>query len=231
MHSPLDKERSLQRRTDLITDISIGLSDGIIVPFAIVSGLSKVVDSNQVIIITGIITIIAGSFLMGLGGYFTNKKRLSYFDRSQKAQEETEATLQTELEIQKKFYSNIGLSKDMQEKAIEEMIKDERVWHEFLKTYGLKQDRPGSKKAAGYAFIIGASYAIGGLIPLSAYFFTETPIAGFKITTIITLTCLFIFGFIKSKFTGAYSWIGGIQLMLIGALAGGVAFVIASLFQ
>lgn len=232
MHSLAGHEEVLQKKNDIITDIAIGLSDGLIVPFAIASGLSSVVDSNSVIIITGIIAIVAGSLMMGVGGYFTNKKRLSHYNQSsQQEQEEAETILQSEIEAQRKFYSNIGLSRDMQEKAIEEMIKDEKVWHELIKTYELKQDKPAPKKAARFAFIIAVSYAIGGLIPLSSYFFTGSPIDGLKISAIITLTCLFIFGFLKSKFTGINLWIGAFRVMLTGAIAGGAAFVIARVFE
>lgn len=56
-----------------ITDIVIGMSDGLTVPFALAAGLSGAVQSNAVVITAGIAEIVAGSIAMGLGGYFKSK--------------------------------------------------------------------------------------------------------------------------------------------------------------
>jgi len=47
---------------------SIGMSDGLTVPFALAAGLSGAVDSTAVIITAGLAEIAAGSIAMGLGG-------------------------------------------------------------------------------------------------------------------------------------------------------------------
>jgi VIT1/CCC1 family predicted Fe2+/Mn2+ transporter len=72
---------------------------------------------------------------------------------------------------------------------------------------------------------------VGGLIPLTPYFFVEGAIEGLKISAMITLVCLFIFGFFKSKITGINPWLGGLKVMMIGALAASAAFGIAKLIQ
>jgi VIT1/CCC1 family predicted Fe2+/Mn2+ transporter len=74
-------------------------------------------------------------------------------------------------------------------------------------------------------------YIVGGIIPLSPYFFTKIPIEGFKLSAIITLVCLFIFGYFKSKVTGQPLIAGALKVTLIGALAAAAAFFIARLFS
>jgi VIT1/CCC1 family predicted Fe2+/Mn2+ transporter len=78
---------------------------------------------------------------------------------------------------------------------------------------------------------IGLSYIVGGLVPLSPYFFVEEPTTGLKYSAIITLICLFIFGWLKSKFTGVNPWSGAFRVTIIGALAAGAAFFVATLFE
>ena len=56
------------RSSVFITDIVIGMSDGLTVPFALAAGLSGAVQTNSIVIIAGISEIIAGSIAMGLGG-------------------------------------------------------------------------------------------------------------------------------------------------------------------
>jgi VIT1/CCC1 family predicted Fe2+/Mn2+ transporter len=78
---------------------------------------------------------------------------------------------------------------------------------------------------------IGLSYIVGGLVPLSPYFFVSSPLDGLKISAIVTLLCLFVFGFFKSKMTGINVWSGALRVMLIGAVAAGAAFGVAKLFE
>jgi VIT1/CCC1 family predicted Fe2+/Mn2+ transporter len=70
----------------------------------------------------------------------------------------------------------------------------------------------------------------GGLVPLSPYFFVDSPADGLKISVVVTLLCLFVFGWFKSKITGVNPWWGAVRVMLIGAAAAGAAFAVAKLF-
>jgi VIT1/CCC1 family predicted Fe2+/Mn2+ transporter len=58
-----------------------------------------------------------------------------------------------------------------------------------------------------------------------------TPLQGLKISVIVTLLCLFIFGFFKSRMTGINPWLGAIRVMIIGAVAAGAAFAVAKIFE
>ena len=69
------------------------------------------------------------------------------------------------------------------------------------------------------------------MVPLVPYFFVENAIDGLKVSAIITLICLYIFGFFKSKITGINPWLGGLKVMMIGAVAAGAAFTIAKLIE
>jgi predicted membrane protein (TIGR00267 family) len=93
----------------------------------------------------------------------------------------------------------------------------------------LELSEPDPRRAAKSAFNIGISYVVGGFIPLSPYFFTDTALTGLKLSVIITLICLFVFGYFKSKLTGVNTLSGGLKVMLIGAAAAAVAFGIAML--
>jgi VIT1/CCC1 family predicted Fe2+/Mn2+ transporter len=95
--------------------------------------------------------------------------------------------------------------------------------------FELGLDKPDKNRALQSAFIIGISYVIGGLIPLTAYFFTATTLEGLKYSTLITLVCLVAFGLIKSKLTGQPLFKGTLRVALVGALAAAAAFGIAKL--
>ena len=52
----------------LVRDIIIGMSDGLTVPFALTAGLSGVLNTTHLIIVSGLSEIAAGCISMGLGG-------------------------------------------------------------------------------------------------------------------------------------------------------------------
>jgi VIT1/CCC1 family predicted Fe2+/Mn2+ transporter len=136
-----------------------------------------------------------------------------------------------EIEEVRRVFLEWGLSPAIAEQATMEIIKDEDRWVEFMMKHELGLQKPDPKRAKKSAFNIGTSYIVGGMVPLIPYFFVETAIEGLKFSAFITLGCLYIFGFFKSKMTGINPWIGGLKVMLIGALAAGTAFTIAKLIQ
>ncbi len=218
------------KSSDALRDIVIGMSDGLTVPFALAAGLSGAVNTTDIIVIAGIAEVAAGSIAMGLGGYLSGKTEQDhYYSEEKREYFEVENLKERELEETKEFFAGIGLSPALQEKATEEISQDKKQWVDFMMKYELGLDKPDPKRATKSALNIGISYIAGGIVPLSPYFFVETPIEGLKISVVVTLLCLFIFGFFKSKITGVNVWWGAIRVMLIGAVAAGAAFGIAKL--
>jgi VIT1/CCC1 family predicted Fe2+/Mn2+ transporter len=217
---------------DTLRDIVIGMSDGLTVPFALAAGLSGAVSNTSLIIIAGLAEIAAGSIAMGLGGYLAGKTEVDHYNSEMKREyEEVETVPEIEKQELKDFFSSLGLSKEIQDQAVEEVSKDKEKWVELMMKYELGLEKPDPGRAGKSAFNIGFSYVVGGLIPLSPYFFVSNGIQGLKISAVITLICLFIFGYFKSKFTGVNKMGGAFRVMMIGAIAAGCAFAIARLIQ
>lgn len=220
------------KSSDLLTDIVIGMSDGLTVPFALAAGLSGAVDSTSVIIIAGIAEVAAGSIAMGLGGYLAGKTEQDHYSSELKREyDEIEHKTEVEKEEVRIVFREWGLSEDITEKATQEIIKDKDRWAGFMMKHELGLDKPDPKRASRSAFNIGVAYIAGGLVPLSPYFFIKDSLDALKISVVITLICLFIFGYFKSKITGINPFTGGLKVMLIGAAAAGAAFGIAKLIQ
>ncbi len=217
---------------DVLRDVVIGMSDGLTVPFALAAGLSGAVSSTNLIIIAGLAEIAAGSIAMGLGGYLAGKTEVDHYNSELKREyDEVETVPEMEKQELRTFFSSLGLSHEVQEQAVEEVSKDKEKWVELMMKYELGLEKPDPRRAKKSAFNIGFSYIVGGLIPLSPYFFSSSGIQGLKISTLITLICLFGFGYFKSKLTGVNVWEGAMRVMIIGAIAAGCAFAIARLIQ
>lgn len=216
----------------LLTDVVIGMSDGLTVPFALAAGLSGAGALSNIIVIAGIAEIAAGSIAMGLGGYLSGKTEQDHYKNEIKREYyEVENLRHREIEETKEFFANIGLSEKLQQEATEEIAKDKDLWVNFMMKYELGLEKPDPKRATKSALNIGISYAIGGIIPLSPYFFIANSADALKISVVATLACLFIFGYFKSKATGVKPIWGALRVAFIGAAAAAAAFGVAQLFK
>lgn len=226
----MNPEEKHFQSSEKVRDFVIGMSDGLTVPFALAAGLSGAVDSNAIVITAGLAEIAAGSIAMGLGGYLAGRTEIEHYDSEEKREfEEIEKLHEVEIKETKEIFAEYGLNEELQEKIAREMAKNPRKWVDFMMRFELGLERPDKNRAHQSAFIIGISYVIGGLIPLSAYFFSESSMQGLIYSTVITLICLVVFGLIKSKLTGQSLFKGAMRVALVGALAAAAAFGIAKL--
>jgi VIT1/CCC1 family predicted Fe2+/Mn2+ transporter len=225
------KEEHL-KSSDFITDIVIGMSDGLTVPFALAAGLSGAVQSNSVVITAGIAEIVAGSIAMGLGGYLAGKTEQEHYQSElQREYDEVGNVPEKEKEEVRLVFAQYGLDVTTQNNIANELAKDKDKWVDFMMKYELGLEKPDVNRARNSAATIGISYIIGGLIPLLAYFFTRTPYEGLLISALLTVICLFIFGYFKSRVTGQPPLKGALKVTLIGITAAIAAFLVAKVFN
>jgi VIT1/CCC1 family predicted Fe2+/Mn2+ transporter len=231
MPLPLHRERHLTSSA-VLQDIVIGLSDGLTVPFALAAGLSGAVQSSGLVITAGLSEIVAGSIAMGLGGYLAGRTEVEHY-AAELAREHDEVRTVPDIERSEvqELLVEMGLSPTTAELATTELVQDPAQWVRFMMKYELGLEEPDPKQAPKSALTIAGAYVVGGLIPLSAYFFTSTPAAGLLWSALITLVCLLVFGFFRSRLTGQPPVLGALKMAGTGAAAAGAAFFVARLFS
>jgi len=216
------------KSSDTIRDIVIGMSDGLTVPFALAAGLSGAVNSSTIVVTAGIAEIVAGSIAMGLGGFLAGKTDADHYDSELRREyEEVERVPEQEKFEVKEVFASFGLSAHLQDEIADEMAKDKDKWVDFMMRYELGLEKPEANRAARSAVTIGVSYIVGGIIPLSPYFFIANSQMALYYSIGITLICLFVFGYFKSKVTGQPPVSGAFKVVVIGALAAAAAFLVA----
>lgn len=229
MNHPGPQEQHFQSNA-VVRDFVIGMSDGLTVPFALAAGLSGAVDSTAIVITAGLAEIAAGSIAMGLGGYLAGQSEMEHYDNEERREyEEIEKLYDVEIRETKEIFAAYGLSEQNQELITKEIAKNPKQWVDFMMRFELGLERPDKNRARQSAFVIGISYVIGGLVPLTAYFFTDDTSVGLLYSSITTLICLVIFGLVKSRLTGQPLFKGAMRVTIVGALAAGAAFLIAKL--
>ena len=214
--------------SDTLRDIVIGMSDGLTVPFALAAGLTGAVDSNKVIIVAGFAEIAAGAIAMGLGGYLAARNDAEHYV-SERRREELEVIERRDDEVQEVIdvLSGYGLTAGQCQPIIKAFEGNHKAWVDWMMRFELGLEEPDPKRAIRSAATIAGSYIFGGMVPLSAYIILSKPLDALKLSAAVTLLALFIFGWVKGRFTGANQLVSGIRTMVIGGIAAGAAYAIA----
>ncbi len=206
------------------------MSDGLTVPFALAAGLSGAVDGTKIIVTAGLAEVAAGAIAMGLGGYLAARTDAQHFYAERKREEiETEQIPEEEAEEVAAVFRSYGLKDEIVYKVVDAIREDRTRWVDFMMKFELGLETPNPKRAVSSAATIAISYIIGGLIPLSPYFLFSVPQDAFLVSVVATLVALFVFGFIKGKFTVAKPLKSAWQTLLVGGIAATAAYTIARL--
>ena len=216
------------QHSDFLRDIIIGMSDGLTVPFALTAGLSGVLDTNHLIIVSGLAEIAAGSISMGLGGFLAGQTEVEYYESELKREhEEIKKVPNEELAEVEAIFSALGVDAGLSKKVAQQISQDPKCWVDFMMKFELGLEEPPKNRAARSAATIAGSYLVGGFIPLLPYIVSHNHRQGFIGSCILTVLALIIFGFFKSKVTEQPLLKGTLKVALIGILAAGAAYLLA----
>lgn len=214
----------------VVRDVVIGMADGLTVPFALAAGLSGAVLSTGIIVTAGLAEIVAGSIAMGLGGYLAGRSDAEHYESEYKREiYEIEKLLDHEKDEVIEILETYGLTREESTPIVESLATRPKDFADFMMRFELGLEKPEPKRAFQSGATIGGAYALGGLIPLMPYILTNDVPTALKWSVVITVVALFIFGFVKGRFTGSGPLKSALQTCLIGSVAAAAAFFIARL--
>lgn len=215
-----------------VRDVVIGMSDGLTVPFALAAGLSGAVASTHLVVVAGLAEIAAGSIAMGLGGFLAAKSDAEHYEQElARERKEVETIPEAEASEVSDIFKSYGLSKEESHSVVEALRQKPQAWVDFMMRFELGLEEPVRGRALRSALTIAVAYAVGGFVPLFPYILPIQMRSAFLLSVTVTLLALFIFGYIKGRFTGAAPLRGAVQTLIIGALAAAAAFFIAKLIS
>src|SRR5664279_2575297 len=216
------------KNTNLVRDIIIGMSDGLTVPFALTAGLSGVLDTNHLIIVSGLAEITAGCISMGLGGFLAGQSQAEHYDTELKREyKEIDDVPLMELKEVEDIFSKMGVDKKLSKQVALQVSRNKKKWADLMMKLELKMEKPAKNQAAKSAGTIALSYLAGGFIPLFPYIVLSSSKSGFLFSCIITILALLVFGFFKSKMTGQPLLKGTLKVATTGIIAASAAFLLA----
>ncbi|WP_442756936.1 VIT1/CCC1 transporter family protein [Methylocystis sp. JAN1] len=217
--------------SEAVRDVVIGMADGLTVPFALAAGITAAIASTRVVVTAGLAEIVAGATAMGLGGYLAAKSDQEHFHSEEKREyAEVEKLPEQERRELREIFSEFGLEKGELDSVVSALSADKKRWVDFMMRFELGLERPDPRRAPLSAATIAAAYFIGGLIPLAPYMINDDVKQALIHSIILTGAALVVFGAVKGKLTGADPFKSGLQTFLVGGLAAGAAYYLASFF-
>ena len=216
------------KNSHLVKDIIIGMSDGLTVPFALTAGLSGVLNTNHLIIVSGLSEIAAGCISMGLGGYLAGESEVEHYEKElQKEYFEIEHVPELELKEVEDILISLGVNEKISKEAALQISNDKDRWADFMMKLELEMEKPAKNRAAKSAATIALSYLVGGLIPLFPYILIGNSKDGLIASCCVTILALLVFGYFKSKVTGQPLIKGTLKITFTGIIAASAAYLLA----
>ncbi|KAI4731278.1 DUF125-domain-containing protein [Aureobasidium sp. EXF-10728] len=213
----------------IISDATIGLSDGLTVPFALCSALSALGDTKFVIY-AGLAELCAGALSMGLGGYLGGvSEAQSYAATLAETRKMVTQTPDEANQIIKSTFDSYGLSEDILDTFATQISSCPKRSESFIMRF--HHDLPESQADASRAYVsaltIALGYLLGGLVPLTPYFFVSNNQTALCWSVGVMAVALFVFGYVKTLLVGEDKRLlcvkAGIQMMVLGGVAAGAA--------
>ena len=203
-----------------------GVNDGLVSNASLILGVAGASADPQVVLLTGVAGMSAGAFAMAAGEYVSVRSQRELFEH-QIALERDELAQYPEAEAQELalIYAAKGLPLKEATRLAQTIIADPEHALDTLarEELGLNPDELGSPWGAAISSFL--SFAAGALLPLSPFIFAPGPNA-LPIAIGVTALTLFGVGALLSLFTGRNTLYSGARMLLLGALAGGVTFLV-----
>lgn len=214
--------------SDTVRDVVIGLSDGLTVPFALAAGLAGAVGATRLVVLAGLAEIAAGSIAMGLGGYLASRGDSEHYaaEARREAKEVIERPHDEEEEIYE-IFQNYGVDREAATPVLRSLQGRPQAYVDFMMRFELGLEEPAPGRAVRSAITIACSYIAGGAIPLAPYLLVHQIALALKISVVITLIALAVFGGLKGRLLGSPVLRSGAQTVLIGGAAAAAAFALA----
>jgi vacuolar iron transporter family protein len=209
--------------------------DGIITTFAVVSGVAGAQLGTSVILILGLANLLADGFSMATGAYLSTKSEQEYYHKEWEREAwEVEHFPEGERSELLEVYRNRGYEEDEARQLVDIQSREPTRWVKAMMV-----DELGMLEDEVNPFVNGlvtlASFVIAGSLPLIIYLIglvipipTQT---SFIISLALSGLALFALGAAKVLVTRLNPIRSGLEMLIVGGLAAGVAYVVGALLK
>jgi len=208
-----------------VREAIFGAQDGLVSTLAVVSTVSGATHDRYPVLIAGVAAGLAGIFSMAAGEYLSSKsqREISLAQIADERARIADRPAEAQLELAKSLEAD-GLPVD-DASAVAQLIGRHRevlLNTKVLRQFGVSLEESGGSPLQG-AMVMGAAFALGALAPILPYLILPFEVAIYA-SVIATAAVLFVIGVVKTRWTHGNPIFSGIEILLIGAVAGVVGF-------
>ena len=206
-----------------------GVNDGLVSNASLILGVAGATSDLKVVVLSGVAGMAAGALAMAAGEYVSVQSQRELYEY-QIALERDELKQYPEAEAQELalIYAAKGLPAKQADRLAKRLVADPENALDTLarEELGLNPAELGSPIGAAASSF--CAFAAGAIVPLAPYLFGGgSNTLGWSIG--LTAAGLFSVGATLSLFTGRHAVYSGARMLALGALAGGVTFVLGRL--
>ena len=216
-------------RPNYLRDWIYGGIDGAVTTFAVTAGVAGASLSPTIVLILGLANLIADGFSMAAANYSGTKTEYDDMLRLAEVEKKHIALVpEGEREEIRQILANKGLTGSALEEAVAAITSNEKVWIDTMLTeeYGLSPSVPNPLVAALYTVW---AFVTCGLVPLIPFVLGVSN--AFRWSVLATGVVFFAIGSIKSRWSLAPWWRSGLETLIIGMSAAGLAYAVGYLLR
>ena len=211
-----------------IREVVFGAQDGLLSTVALVTSVAAAVGENSIVIIAGLAAALAGMISMATGSYLGSKAERDVITAEiEKEAQELEEKPGEELAELVFLYHQQGMSYRQAREMAEHIASDKDLWLRTMveKELGISPDMLQSPVKDGAT--MGGSFILAAIVPILPYFFLDG-LAAIAVSVVAALTGLFVLGTGKGRLVQKSPLLQGLEVLVIGAAAAGVAFILGT---
>ena len=216
-------------------DFIYGAIDGAVTTFAVVAGVAGAKLSSTIVIILGLANLIGDGFSMAVGNYLGTKADKELVEKARKTEAHHIETIpEGEREEVRQIFSKKGFEGEELEKIVDTITADTKQWIDTMiqEEYGLSLESPSALKAASSTFI---AFIIAGAIPLIPFLYeflnSQALSNPFFWSSFLTGLTFLLVGILKSSIIEQHWLRGGLETLIVGGSAAGLAYAVGMLLR
>jgi VIT1/CCC1 family predicted Fe2+/Mn2+ transporter len=213
-----------------VRDLMLGLNDGLVASFAVTSGIAGAFSSSHIVTMAGLAEMLGGTVSMGLAAFISARSEAEFHQSEiDREREEIKKWPDRERDEIRTIYRGKGFSGELLNQIVGHITADHERWANVMMREELGFASETFDSPTKSALTVGASYLAGASVPVMPYLFLE-PSRGVFASATVTIVVLFVVGAAKTIITSRQWWRSGLESMLTGIVAAGVAYAAGRLF-
>ena len=222
-------EKDRIERLNRVRQLVFGSLDGLLVPLGVVSGVAAGTGNVRAIIVAGVAEAFAGALSMGAGEFISSRAE-AQVQQTEVNKELAEIRRNPEYELREmaQLLEHEGISPDDAGLIAATLARYPAAYHKTMVEKELGLQIQASTVQIPEALTMAASYIVGSIFPLIAYFFL--PIKAALPTSIgLTVLALVTVGIIKGKLASLNLVRSVLEVVVVGGASAAGGYLLGTL--